>query len=280
MVLVVTPSKRATPCWRCTTKLPASRSSKNPSAARARGRARRCGSAAAGDVGLGEDRHLGVGQHEAARDWAPPRRPHRASRGRDIEHRRVHALLGQRGARAAPRPGRSRRTASPRSRRRPAGSPRRRAAPGRPPPGRSGPTRSAAVEGPSGTGGSETTPASQSRRSRSKGTCRRGNGSSSPSLAPHVGGERLGQGGLLVEQLHRPVADAPRLDEHHLRPGGQQVGEHACARRRGRGATTPCRRTAPRARDAPRWTHPRAAAPSAPWPSGACRRWRTSSRQP
>ena len=43
IVLVVTPSKRATPCWRWTTKLPASRSSKKPSAARARGRARRCG---------------------------------------------------------------------------------------------------------------------------------------------------------------------------------------------------------------------------------------------
>ena len=47
-------------------------------------------------------------------------------------------------------------------------------------------TVSAAVDGPSGTGGTETTPAGHSRSRRSKGRWRRGNVSSSPSVAPQV----------------------------------------------------------------------------------------------
>ena len=47
-------------------------------------------------------------------------------------------------------------------------------------------TVSAAVEGPSGTGGSAVTPAALSRRRRSKGTCNRGKVSPSPSFAPQV----------------------------------------------------------------------------------------------
>ena len=41
------------------------------------------------------------------------------------------------------------------------------------------------------------------------------------------GGERFGQRGFLVEELHRAVPDAPGLDEHDLRAGGQQIGQHA-----------------------------------------------------
>ena len=45
-------------------------------------------------------------------------------------------------------------------------------------------------------------------------------------LGPPRGGQRLGQRRLLVEQLGAPVPDAARLDQQHLRPLPEQVGQH------------------------------------------------------
>ena len=63
--------------------------------------------------------------------------------------------------------------------------------------------------------------------SRSKGRCRRGNARAVGRVRRHApgGGQGLGQGVLLVEQLDGPVPDAARLDQHDLGVGGQQVGE-------------------------------------------------------
>ena len=88
-------------------------------------------------------------------------------------------------------------------------------------------TPSAGIAGPSGTGGIVVTGAGHSRSKRSKGTCRRGKASSSPSFAPHGRGQRLGQRRLFVEQLRPPVPYAPRLDEQHLPARRQQVRQDA-----------------------------------------------------
>ena len=44
-------------------------------------------------------------------------------------------------------------------------------------------------------------------------------------VAPHVVASVVGERGLLVEQLLRAVAHAPRLDQHDERVVGQQVGQ-------------------------------------------------------
>ncbi len=68
-------------------------------------------------------------------------------------------------------------------------------------------------------------------------------------LGPPRGGQRLGQCCLLVEELRAPVPDAPRLDEEHLPGRRQQVRQDAARSAPRRAATTPCRRTGrPRAR--------------------------------
>ena len=184
MVRVVTPSKRATPCWRCTTKLPDSRSSKNPSAARARGRARRCGirrpvtsvSERTATLASGRMKPLVTG---AATTTAPGLPVAVSSTGactpcsaRAADNRAVPAPVAAHSVTEYP---------SPTSRVTPAA---RRA--GSPATGSKRRTVSALVDGPSGTLGSATTPASQSRSRRSKFTWRRGKAPSSASLAPHV----------------------------------------------------------------------------------------------
>ncbi len=149
--------------------------------------------------------------------------------GADVDDRGVHALGGQRGRRAGSAPGRWRRTASPRSPRRPARvTPAARRA-GSPATGSKRRTVSAAVEGPSGTGGS----------GDDAGWAR-----AQQAVERHVEpGERL----LLRppwpprwrpasrpappprRAAARPVADPPRLDQDHLGPRRQEVGQDPLA---------------------------------------------------
>ena len=86
-------------------------------------------------------------------------------------------------------------------------------------------TVSAAVAGPSGTGGSAVTPAALSPQQALEGHVQ-AREALLLFLGPPGGRQRLGQRGLLVEQLDAAVADPARLDQHHLRAGRQQVGQH------------------------------------------------------
>ena len=105
---------------------------------------------------------------------------------------------------ALARPGRSRRPASR------AGSPAT---------GSKRRTVSAAVVGALGHGRQRGARRPRSRcRRRSKGTCRRGKALLLAVLRAPGRGQRLGQRGLLVEQLDGTVADPARLDQHDLRP--------------------------------------------------------------
>ena len=223
MVLVVTPSKRATPCWRWTTKLPASRSSKNPSAARARGRARRWGilrpvtsvSESTATLASGRMNPLVMGAATTATPgvpgaasstgaWMPssPRAADRRAAPGTVAAHRVTAYPSStnRVTPAASRAG------SPAT-----GSKRR--------------TVSAVTEGPSGTGGSAATAAAAVAQQPLEGHVE-GREPVLVLLGPPRGCQRLGQCRLLVEQLGAPVPDAARLHQQHLRTLPEEVGQH------------------------------------------------------
>ena len=78
-------------------------------------------------------------------------------------------------------------------------------------------------------------------------------------LEPPGRGQGVGQGRLLVEQLGRPVAHPPGLDQDHLGVVAEQVGAGAPRRRPATAATTPCRRTARRRRCGSHWWRPHGA---------------------
>ena len=223
MVLVVTPSKRATPCWRCTTKLPASRSSKKPSAARARGRARRCGtrrpvtsvSESTATLASGRMNPLVIGaattQAPAVPGAASTTGACTPSAARAADSRAAPAAVAAHRVTEYPWPTSpvtpaARRAGSPAT-----GSKRR--------------TVSAAMSGPSGTGGRAVTPAALSLSRRSKGTCRRGKLSSSPSFAPQVAASVSASAASSSSSWTPRSRNAARLDQHDLRSRRQQVGQ-------------------------------------------------------
>ena len=81
----------------------------------------------------------------------------------------------------------------------------------------------AGTSGPSAEGTRETTPAPVPVSRRSKGTWSRG--APAPGLEPPGGGQGIGQGGLLLEELAGPVPDPAGLDQHHQGVVAQQVGD-------------------------------------------------------
>ena len=257
MVLVVTPSKRATPCWRWTTKLPASRSSKKPSAARALGRARRCGtrrpvtsvSESTATLASGRMKPLVMGaDHDG----------HARRAGRRVEHRRVDPLIGQGPGEAcrARTGGRAQHDGialadEPRD---PGGQARRvprhwvEAA-----------HRQRRHRGSLGDRGQRDDAGRAVTQQPLEGDVEPREGVLVPLLGTPGGRQCLGQRSLLVEQLDAPVPDPARLDEHDLGSPPEQIGHYPFARRRGTGATTPCRRIARPAPGAPTPRSPRAA---------------------
>ena len=219
--------------------------------------------AAAGDVGLRENRHLGVGEDEAARDG---RRHHDGTRrARAPPRPRGRARLRPPGPpTAARRPGPWRHTASreplahqPRRPRRPGG-------PGPPPPGRNAAPsvrRSTVPPGPAA--GRRRRPGCRAAGGR-RATWRRGKPSSSPSLAPHVAASVSAS----AASSSSSCAARSRMRRGSTRttwpPAGSRSGSTRSLADRGTGATTPCRRTARRAPGAPTPRRPTAGGRRAP----------------
>ena len=124
------------------------------------------------------------------------------------------------------------------------------------------------------------TPAGQSRSRRSKGTWRRGKGSSSPSLAPQVAAN-VSASAASSSSSWMPLSLIRRGSTSTTwAPRPSRSGQHPLAGRRGTGATTPCRRTARLARGAPTPRSPRAAAPRSDSAAAASSGVTTSSRHP
>ena len=223
MVRVVTPSKRATPCWRWTTKLPASRSSKKPSAARARGRARRCGtrrpvtsvSESTATLASGRMNPLVSGAATTHTPGVP---------GAARDHRRVHSLRGQcRGE--PPRPRRRggaegdgvALSDQPRHSGRQSGGVSRH--------GVEAPHRQRGHVGALGDGRQRGDAGWALAEEAFEGHVQAREALVLRLLRSPGGRQRLGQRGLLVEELDPAVPDAARLDQDDLRPGGQQIGQ-------------------------------------------------------
>ncbi len=176
-------------------------------------------------VGLGEHRHFGVGENEAVRQRRGDH--HRARRsGSSSDHGGVHALLGENA--------REPRCAGARG-----GTQRHGVALAHEPGDRAGQTRGVTrheVEAPHPQRGRRRALGHRGQRddpriALAKEPVERHVQARERVLVPLLGapgrGERLGQSGFFVEELHRPVPDAPRFDEYDLRTGGQQIGQHA-----------------------------------------------------
>ena len=180
---------------------------------------------AAGDVGLGEHRHLGLGQDEPGGDR---RRHHTGARRarRRGQHRRVHTLGGQ-GGREPPGP--CRRGGAQRDRIALADQPGDAG-------GQAGGVPGHRVEaahrerGHVGTVGDGRQGGDAGRTLAEEpleGHVQARESLLFTLLGPPRGRQGLGQRGLLVEQLDAAVADAARLHQHDLAARRQKIGDHA-----------------------------------------------------